>query len=719
MATVNGTVGNTSKPVARLPSKPVVPVLPLNFPQRPANKKPSGPPASSSPKKGENGVRPAGKEKAGPQTLNSNQAPINGSSTELGIISKNNIDNTASSTRRAQAEAVIKTETNGLVSTLDGEKASPTVSTVVPDRRIVSPAHRRPPGFANPAPEIMATSGALPDGPVPAPHPVTINRPAAFHQPHLSNGSLILGPFHDSNASSPAPRSGGGVFHFPPGLLPYPPPALDAYGRPLLVSPAVDGFAPTVGNHHTPPTPHSFHGSQTSTQAEELGFNPYSVANGHAGPNGSASRQGPMPPPGMNPPMIGTAHHVPGSGPGYQGLRDQEEALAFLRHGISDNTFNDCVLEVRFSDSPEFQDHPGYRQLHSVLRTHGHRYIFSRSPMLAATMKTQGTMPGGVIFLEANDEYMRSDVFWYALRTLYGWSLADSILPHELALRDVRDDLKTALSYIATARYLQLPWVQSVAVHRASRLLFWNTIEVAVKFVSQVVAVSPRTDGFGVSELLDQVLTFIVHNFPADFILDLSAGDYGLPRLPPSSTTPSNQDNPTVANGTSVGLHSRQPSKTQAQMPRNPHVSSHVRLSQIKFGDISPSKNGRSARGPTPNDTILSRILLNLPFELLKQILEHPHLAKLSGELNPTARQSIITDIIGERESRRLRVLEKADSQLRFYQERVENATGPSVVGSMDDFWVNNMGFKEEVFPGDLPYLVHTWSQPIPSSVSS
>jgi hypothetical protein len=421
----------------------------------------------------------------------------------------------------------------------------------------------------------------------------------------------------------------------------------------------------------------------------------------------------------MNIPMNGAVHHVPSSVTGYQGLRDQDDALAFLRHGISDHTFNDCMLEVRFPDSPEFQDHPGYRQLHHVLRTPGHRFVLSRSPVLAAAMKTQGTMPGGAIFLEANDEYMRSDVFWYSLRTLYGWSLADGILPTELPLRDVRDDLKTALSYIATARYLQLPWAQSVAVHRASRLLFWNTIELAVKFVSQIVAVSPRNDGFGMSELLEQALSFLVHNFPADFVLDTNAGDYGFPRFPPSSTTPRNPNAPTIANGTSGGAHSRRPSKNQAQMPRNPRVSSNLRLSQIKFGDISPAKNGQSPRSPTPNDTVLSRILLNLPFELLKQILEHPHLAKLTGELTPTARQSMITEVIAERESRRLRVLEKADPQLRVYQERVENASGPLVVVHMDDFWVNNMGFKEEVFPGDLPYLVHTWSQTTSSNSSS
>ncbi|KAK4150651.1 hypothetical protein C8A00DRAFT_46007 [Chaetomidium leptoderma] len=716
MAPVNGVAGKPAKTAARPPSRTIVPVLPLNYPQRPANKQSSAPATTSSPKKGQNGVRPAD-EKPASHVLKHNQEQPNGNSTSRGPDPANNPGAAAPSATPVQTTA--KAGASDPVLALDElEKDTPTIASTFPDRRMASHGHHRPPpGFPNPALEPMGASAPVPEAPIPAPVASIMNRPA-FHQPHPSNGSLMFNGFYDSGESSPAPRSGGGFP--PPGLLPYPMPTVDGYGRPLLVSPAaVDGFPPNPANHHGPPTPHSFQGSQSSTQADEHGFSHYPAVNGHAGHLPTPAGPGPMPPPGMNPAMNGTVHHASGSVSAYQSLRDQDEALSFLRHGISDNTFNDCMLEVRFPDSPEFQDHPDYRQLHHVLRTHGHRFVYSRSPMLAGVMKAQGTMPGSAIFLEVSDEYMRLDVFWYSLRTLYGWSLADGILPTDLRLRDVRDDLKTALSYIATARYLQLPWVHSVAVHRANRLLFWNTIEVAVKFVSQIVAMAPRNDGFGMSELVDQVLSFIVHNFPVDFVLDLDAGDYGFLRFPPSSPAQRNPNAPTIANGTSSGLHSRQPSKNQTQMPRHPRMSSNLRLSQIKFGDISPPRDGQVPSAPTLNDTILSRILLNLPFELLKRALEHPHLAKLSGDLNPASRQSIISEIIIERESRRLRVLEKADPQLRVYQDRVENATGPLVVGNMDDFWINSMGFKEEVFPGDLPYLVHTWSQATSSNVST
>ncbi|KAL2144021.1 hypothetical protein VTI28DRAFT_9703 [Corynascus sepedonium] len=717
MAPVNGGAGKPAKPAARGSNRPIVPVLPLNYPQRPINKQLSAPAVvSSSPNKAPNGVRPAEQKPVSHVPRKSQEQQLNGNSTESLSSAK-----VPAVTTPATASALdgAKADPAGTATSDDNDKDTPTISSTVPDRRNLSPTRHRPPGIANPAVEPMSTSGPVPEGPIMAPHSAYMNRPA-FHQPHPSNGSLVFNAFHDSNASSPAPRpGGGGGFAPPPGLVPYPPPPVDGYGRPMLVSPAVDGFPPNPINHAGPATPHSFHGSQSSVQAEDHGFSHYPAVNGTPRRPPASAGQGAMPPLGMNPAMNGTGHPGPGSISAFQGIRDQDEALSFLRHGISDNTFNDCMLEVRFTDSPEFQDHPGYRQLHRVLRTPGHRFVLSRSPMLAGVMKAQGTAPGGVIFLEANDEYMRSDIFWYSLRTLYGWSLADGILPTELHLRDAKDDLKTALSYIATARYLQLPWVHSVAVHRASRLIYWNTIELAVKFVSQIGAITPRNDGFGVSELQEQVLSFIAHNFPSDFSLDVNAGDYGFPRFPASSSTPRNPNAPQIANGTSGGIHSRQPSTTQAQMPRNPRVSSNLRLSQIKFGDISPSKNGQSPRALTPNDSLFSRIVLNLPFELLKPILEHPHLGKLSGELSPAARQSIITDIIVERELRRQRALESADPQLRVYQERVENATGPLVVASVDDFWTNNMGFKEEVFPGDLPYLVHTWSQPTSSNVST
>ncbi|KXX78803.1 hypothetical protein MMYC01_205645 [Madurella mycetomatis] len=707
MSPVNGVAATQPRTTTRrAASKPVVPVLPLTYAQRPASKQSPAPAGTSISAHHQAGSKPAA-EKSGscsPQR----QEPLDGNSSEFGPGSANDVGASVTTTK-----PTVKAGPPGSVATPDERaKDTSTISSTLSERRMASPASHHGPAPSNPAPEPRSSGPAL-KAPIAAPPPAIMNRPA-FHQPHTSNGSLVFGGYHDSNTSSPAPHSAGGGFP-PPGILPYPPvAAVDGYSRPLL-----DGYPPNMINHHGPPTPHSFHGSQSSAQAEEHGVNRYPAPNGHNGYPADPTGHAPMLLPGMNPPMNGTLHAAASSVSAYQTLRDQDEALAFLRHGFSDDTFNDCALEVHFPDSPEFQNHPNYRQLPRVLTIPAHRFILSRSPMLAGVMKAQGIMAGGVIFLEVHDEYMRPDVFLHSLRALYGWSLANGILPTDLHFRDVRDDFKTALSYLSTAQHLRLGWLHAVAVQRASRLLFWDTIELAAKYVCRIGSSPSRNDGFTASELLDQVISFIVHSFPIDFVLDVTAGDFGVPRLPPAGPPSRSPNAPTIAHGTSSGLHSRQSSKTQAQIPRHPRMSSNYRLSQIKFGDISPSKNGQSPRVPTPNDTILSRILLNLPFDLLKQILEHPQLAKMSGELSPSSREAMITDIIAEREARRLRALEKADPQLRVYQERVENASAPLAVGNMDDLWVNNMGFKEEVFTGDLPYIVHTWAQGGSASVGA
>ncbi|GAB1316161.1 BTB domain-containing protein [Madurella fahalii] len=708
MSPVNGVAATPPKTTTRrAASKPVVPVLPLTYAQRPASKQ--GPaPAATSALAGDQAEGKPVDENSG-LCLPQRQSPPVEDSTEFGPGSANGVDASVSTIK-----PTIKAEPPRSVATPDElAKDTSTASSALLDRRMPSPASHQGPAPSNPAPEPRS-SGPVLKAPITAPPATIMNRPT-FHQPHPSNGSLIFGGYHDSNTSSPAPHSAGGGFP-PPGMLPFPAvaPAADGYNRALL-----DGYPPNLISHHGPPTPHSFHGSQSSAQAEEHGFNRYPALNGHNGYPADPAGHAPMPLPGMNPPMNGTLHAAASSVSAYQTLRDQDEALAFLRHSFPDNVFNDCILDVHFSDSPEFQDHPRYRDLHRALTIPAHRFILSRSPMLAGLMKTQRVMAGGAIVLDVHDEYVRSDVFFYSLRALYGWSMANGILPTNLHLRDARDDLKTALSYISTAQYLRLGWVHAVAVQHASRLLLWETIELAVKYVCRIVSPSSRNDGFTVSELLDQVISFIVHSFPIDFVLDVTVGDFGIPRLPPASPPARGQNAPTIAHGTSSGVHNRQPSKTQAQMPRHPRVSSNYRLSQIKFGDISPSKNGQSPRVSTPNDTILSRILLNLPFDLLKQILEHPQLAKMSGELSPSSREVMIKDIIAEREARRLRALEKADPQLRVYQERVENASAPLAVGGMEDLWVNNMGFKEEVFTGDLPYIVHTWMQGSSASVGA
>ena len=574
-----------------------------------------------------------------------------------------------------------------------------TTAVVSPNHHVASPIPTRPPGHAN-ASNNPLLFGPMADMPVPIPQPVMLNRPV-FHQGHPSNGSLVFGGFQDSNASSPVPHSAGGFI--PPVALPYPPvsmpvTAVDGFGRPLMVSPTLDTYGPAILNQHGPSTPHSFHGSQASMQADESGFASFPVMNGHNGHPREHMAQASIPPPGISAHMNGSLHGTVGSMQGWH--RDQQDALNFLRHGVNDADWCDCVLEVRFPEPAVFQGHPHLQRLRRVVENRGHRFIFSRSPALAMIMQQQRTPPGGVLSLNVYDDYMRSDVFCYVLQTLYGWSLENSVLPTDLPPRDVRDDFKLMLSYLATGHYLQLASVERIAAQRAATLLYWETIDLAADFVLPRIALAPQSlqesADSGLRVLRDGLLDFVRRNLPKDFVLDVSAPDGEISRLPAVRHSTSN-----------------------LSVPRRPSIN--PKLSQIKFGDISPTDSGVSGvgnstegaplrRAPTDHETILSRILLNLPFELLKEVLEHPNLAKFSGgELAPSTRLAITTEIIAEREARRLRSLDKAHAELHPLQETLDRAPSPLHVQEFHHLLVNNMGFKEEVFMGDAPYLVHKW----------
>ncbi|KAK0707704.1 hypothetical protein B0H67DRAFT_602967 [Lasiosphaeris hirsuta] len=735
MAPANGAALQPTKTTARRTiSRPVVPVLPLNYPQRPAVKQASALPRSSplaetQPNRQaaeQKGEVPVGAEKphegGDHQSEEPKAAPAPTESVGAATPSK-----LPSHTGAAASELAVPVVSSGAAST-----ATPTVVAAHPSHGVASPMPTRPSVPILPTSKSPSLYGPVHDLGVPTIQASMAMRP--FHQAHPSNGSLVFGGLQDSNASSPAPHSGGG--YNPPMMYP-PVGGLDGYGRPILVSPALDNFPPGLMNHHGPPTPHSFHGSQSSVQVDEHGFSQYPSVNGHGhtGHNGYSAEPVGQPPahiPGVNAQLSGSLH-APGSAAVFQnlrGLHEQEDSIAFLNSGVEDSTFNDCIIEMHFPDSPRNQDHPDHNHLRQIVTMPGHRFILSRSRTLAGIMKAQRTAPGGRLILNLHGEYLRSDVFCCALRTLYGWSLGDGIPPTELRLRDIRDDFNLTLSYIATAQYLQLSWVQSAMVQRAGRMLFWETIELAVNFVMPniVLASHLRHEEFSLVGLLGPILHFIVKNFPKDFVLDVNTGNYGFTRLP-IVAPPQNQNPVTVAHGTAGGQHSRQhsrqPPKVQSHALRNTRVSTNPRLSSIKFGDLSPpERNGyaqttQARRAPSPHETILSRILLNLPYELLKQILEDPNLAGAMGELNPYTRQIIIGEIIAEREARRLRTLDKANTQLQFLQEALEKAAAPLVVEQMGDFLVNNMGFKEEMCLGDVPFLVHTWSPPNSGSGSA
>ena len=592
---------------------------------------------------------------------------------------------------------------------------------------VASPTPTRPTGVSNPSPTSNMPCPPS-EAPMPMPRATFMSRPG-FHQPHVSNGGLVFGAFHDSSNSPPAPMPGGGFA--PPGIPCHPAmplASLDAYGRPVLMSPTLDGYPSSVGTHRGPPTPHSFHDSQSSVPTDEhSSFARYPVLMGHDGRYG---KHGGL----SSTHVLGSGCHTNGashtaapslSNASFPVEKDKADFLGFMRKGIMDMSFTDCILDILIPSNPHDPTKSGHHAPHlESFNLRGHRYILSRSRTLARLMMEQGVGPGGHLHMELLGKHFRGDVLRYALFSLYGVPLAPEsfprhILPCDFAPRNVVEDFELTLSYLATGGYLQLDWVVSLATDRAVCLLWWETIELAAAFLSNWMALNTGSEDeriFWRFRIL--VVEFIVSNMPKSFVPDGKAGDCGFSRFP-VIRAPST---PPAAHSTTDEARSNQPSKANlAQMPRNmrsPHAN--LRLSQIQFGDVEPAvTNGavppspQSAQAgshspPSTINAILSRILLNVPFNLLKEILEHPRLAGF--ESNSFRRLEMVTMIIAARESQRTWALHTANTELRVFQDIVDKTPKPLNVKELGDFYVNSMGFKEDACSGDIPYLVHTWS---------
>ncbi|VBB79797.1 Putative protein of unknown function [Podospora comata] len=701
MAPSNGTA---EKPATRKASShvvPVVPVLPLSYVKRLPNQPAT--PSPSTQKVDEPSTRPASPDK------------------------KNSGDHDA--TTPSAATIHVATSTSSATASNSNTPDSSTICSEPTEQPFVSGAPPPPSSHHNPAFEQPARTPA-PELPLPAPQPAIANRPV-FHHPRPSNGSLVFA-HHESDASSPVPHSGGYGFP-PPGIVPYPPSAalpvtaVDAYGRPLLVSPTVDSYPPTVIKHHGPPTPHSYHGSQSSQIGDHI-YNQHSTMSGtHPTMNGTHPTMN-----GTHPTMNGTHPTMSGAGPvngGQGGIRGPQpttngvqptingsgpyhptggmspEAAAALAHhmnsmspyiraALGDNSYSDCTLDVNVPVSHIFQDHPDCSRLNTAIRTPAHRLMLGRSPMLAEKIGEDGVQAGGVLKLEVRDEWIRPDVFWHCLRALYGWDIAASNLPSQLRYWSAKDELKTALSYWAAGQMLLCPRIRGIASDCARRLLGWETISIAAWFVSHNMALGPSLTH---DVFLDSTLNWIIYHLPQSFDVDENAGDCGFSRLPRANQSASYRPN-----------------------PPNAHVSSRVaanpRLSKIRFGDLAEEGFDvdqlypGSPFTPAQVNGLFSRILLNLPFDLLKHVLEHPNLCSNAGPLPPGPRLRIIDAVRAAREKRRWELLESTDMQVRVYQERIASQPEPVSVVNLADFWHNSLGFKEETFIGDVPFLIRTWS---------
>ncbi|KAM0351948.1 hypothetical protein ACHAPU_002464 [Fusarium lateritium] len=578
-------------------------------------------------------------------------------------------------------------------------------------------------------------------------HPMPNGPPV--HQPHPSNSSIHFGAFHGSTSSSPAPLSGGiapppgmpgpdgrppymapGANGFPP-MMPYgadhvPVTTFDNYGRPTMAYGPMDTFHP-FANNFGPPTPHSYHDSQTSIPLEDV--NAYSqfpsgpVHNSASGPGEDTQS------PNLQGRMFGAPeypHMMPNSGPPPHMMSQMDEAEGLIGHiqqQFGSPELADCVLELRYVDGRS-----------SPVRIPGHRILFSRSAELAAIMSKQfsghnhniSSLP--TVVLETKSRWIRSDSFYIAVQRLYGLPL---FTPPPGGMKQsagtdavtLMDRFDFALSYAASGHLLHWDPVTRRGCEIALQLLNWQTLEKALEF-----ALEDHRDegsyevfkyGDGSRAILSEIVSFIANNLHPTFRIDTSVTDSSTyARLPPqtaltSSATTRKLSPPPIARGTSVHLGKGRRSQ---------------QISGIQFGDlslaegkISPASDasGASHQQRTPFHAILSRVLLNLPFDTLKALLESAT-SKGNGWANAEAVYRAVKDTVVERERRRLQIVELVKTRQVAAWEVITqqlSKTTPQYVGR----W-SALGWQEEILPfgpSDSPALGRTWVPLINSQMSS
>lgn len=241
-----------------------------------------------------------------------------------------------------------------------------------------------------------------------------------------------------------------------------------------------------------------------------------------------------------------------------------------------------------------------------------------------------------------------------------------------------------ALAYAAAGFWLEIRSIVSRGLEIATELLRWDTVETALAFAvdggldaswrvedasedSSSDDASSKFDtdfaptyGSYSTHFLQTINGFLVHNFPADFELDTSVSQlYDMLRLPLMD----------------------EPRPTS----RNP------RLTQIRFGEVPVDTAGPSQFVIS----LLSSILLSLPFPVLKALLEDFVLCSRLGK-NKVAQ--MMQSAVEEREIRRRKVLRHAGVHLEkddglkqnvFWYERVEpssqHASGFRLVRARQD----------------------------------
>ena len=357
--------------------------------------------------------------------------------------------------------------------------------------------------------------------------------------------------------------------------------------------------------------------------------------------------------------------------------------LGYIQGHFADSTFADYTLEVRYMDD---RDKP--------MRIPGHNLLFARSPALKRLMITQANDGSSenssrTIFIETADRFLCSDGFRIALQRLYGWPLLSLDTPptpgrtmetqNQASSNPAsfhRFDL--ALGYAAAGQILQIPPVLSRGIEVACHLVNWQTLEKALDFAldgglgsqwsldNNFNGICPSTYGPAVDMLIHSALSFLIANFPPHLEFDVTASE--------------------------PAFNSRLPVLSNAKVSKH-----NPRLSLIKFGDHPVEEPVLPAPKNSNPASLISGILINLPFQLLKYVLEAPSLGSRDWATS-AMRQTVMYEVINEREKRR---------------NRIRNDRGVSNDVRMSNLkeW-HPVGWQEEVeteAPRKIPTLTRTW----------
>lgn len=330
---------------------------------------------------------------------------------------------------------------------------------------------------------------------------------------------------------------------------------------------------------------------------------------------------------------------------------DTETSIAlrdWLCSHFGNRDFADHILEVTRNGAEE-----------TLMEMPVHGLVIARSPAVLALMAShrpasaQEGLPKQ-IKIATQDRYLDGFALSEALKYLYGGpllsltALMQGLQPFANAEQSVdsfsipRQRMEQALAYAAAGVLLRVEPVVRRGFENIRGLLRWDTVEKALGFaldggIGPFWRSEPTQHGDGNTaagrsslptygedsvRLLHDILQFLIHNFPVDFTLDR-----------------------TVSQSTDFPLL---PTINDSRPP-----SHHPRLSQIRFGDVPIEDR------PTFVAITLSRILLSVPFPILKALLEHFILAERLGG----ARLSeVVRAVNEERESRRLTTSKKVRS---------------------------------------------------------